>query len=123
MLLKEVCLGEPHMHPSCPTKTKAIGWRIGEGARVGILVGVIFGAAAPARSAVGLATWADQRIKISGSSNVFCGLAHSNGAVDVGGHDNAVRGPFEFVSSFKASSHNTLQPVQVKPTPAPQPPR
>ena len=69
-----------------------------------------------------LTLWAGQSITVSGSSNQFCGSAHSNGSVDVTGSSHLVSGPLEYVESLQTNQQSDLTPVQVAPAPMPGPP-
>ncbi len=66
--------------------------------------------------------WAEDSVKVSGSNNVLCGTAHSNGIVRITGQSNTVSGQFEYVDAFRANSHNTVTPVEVAAATMPAPP-
>ena len=54
-------------------------------------------AAPGAGQASRLSLWAERSINISGNDNLFYGLAHSNGTVDITGNGNTVSGPVGYL--------------------------
>jgi len=65
--------------------------------------------------------FADQKLTIPGSSNDFCGVAHSNGSIEIPGKNNGILGGAEYVTTFKSGKENTITGTQASNVPVPQP--
>jgi hypothetical protein len=104
---------------------RRLGFRSGFGralATLGVATLTMLGGVPSGRADGSFALFANDSIRITGSNNLFCGAAHSNGTVEVNGSGNGVSGDLEYVLGLKTNQQNALTPVQSTAAPLPQPP-